>query len=65
MEICRYCNTVMLRENATNRDKSYDFFYNCPNCKSIYEGTKDKNNHILKSRCWNSQMNKFESINNY
>lgn len=65
MEICRYCNTAMIGENATNRDKSYNFFYNCPKCNSIYEGTKGKNNIVLKSRWWNSQTNKFEHINNY
>lgn len=62
MEICKYCNTIMLRECETKRNGSYDFFCTCPKCKSIYEGTKSKNNIVLKSRWWNSQKKEFENI---
>ena len=65
MEKCKYCNSSMIGETETKRDKTYDFFYNCPNCKSIYEGSKDKNNIIIKSRWWNNQNKQFENIINY
>ena len=65
MDVCIYCNSAMLGENETKRDKSYDFFYNCPNCKSIYEGTKDRNGVVIKSRWWNSEKQEFEHIKNY
>ncbi|MDD2627941.1 MAG: hypothetical protein PHR25_03345 [Clostridia bacterium] len=65
MERCIYCNSIMFGENETKRDKSYNFFNTCPTCKSIYEGTKDKNDKVLKSRWWNSQKQQFESANNY
>lgn len=44
MEICRYCNSSMYREFETLRDKSYNFFFVCPECDSVYEGKKAKTN---------------------
>lgn len=55
----------MLGEYETKRNQSYDFFFTCPECKSIYEGTRDRNNIVLKSRWWNSKKKEFEDINNY
>ena len=65
MENCKYCSSLMIGETETKRDKTYVFFYTCPNCKSIYEGSKDKNNIIIKSRWWNNQNKQFENIINY
>lgn len=65
MENCKYCSSLMIGETETKGDKTYDFFYTCPNCKSIYEGSKDKNNIIIKSRWWNNQNKQFENIINY
>ena len=62
MEICKYCNTTMIGEYETLRDKSCNFFFVCPNCKSVYEGKKNKNNIVLKSRWWNNSIKKFENI---
>jgi Zn finger protein HypA/HybF involved in hydrogenase expression len=65
MEKCKYCNTTMISENETLKDKSYKFFSTCPNCKSIYEGIKDKDNTVLKSRWWNNKTKNFEDIKRY
>ncbi|MBR3153041.1 MAG: hypothetical protein IKF52_05550 [Clostridia bacterium] len=65
MKICQYCNSKMCSEFETQKDKSYNFFYICLNCRSIYEGKKDKNNIVLKSRWWNNDKRKFENIYNY
>lgn len=58
--ICRYCNSLMYSEYETLRNKSHRFFYNCPNCKSVYEGIKDKNNIIIEQRWWNPDKKEFE-----
>ena len=50
----------MYSEYETLKNKSYRFFYNCPNCKSIYEGIKDKNNIIIEQRWWNPDKKAFE-----
>ena len=55
----------MIGEYETKRNQSYDFFFVCPECKSIYEGTRDRNNIVLKSRWWNSKKKEFEDINKY
>lgn len=65
MELCKYCNTIMNGEYETLKNKSYNFFYTCPNCKSIYEGTKKDNLQIIKSRWFNSSTNQFENIKGY
>lgn len=65
MEICRYCNSSMTGEFETLKNKSYNFFYVCKKCKSIYEGTKDKNNIVLKSRWFNTESKQFENTFNY
>lgn len=65
MEICRYCNSSMYGEFETLRDKSYNFFFVCPECHSVYEGKKDKTNNTLKSRWWNPEKNQFEDRVNY
>lgn len=61
MKICKYCNSLMIGENETQRDGSYYFFYVCQKCKSIYEGKRDKKNTLLESRWYNSEKNEFEN----
>lgn len=65
MEICKYCNSMMIGESETKINESYDFFYVCSKCESIYEGTKDKNNITLKSRWFNKNSKQFEDEFNY
>ena len=68
METCKYCNTLMHGEFETLKNKSYRFFYTCPECHSIYEGEAKeikKEKSIIKSRWFNSKTKKFEDIKNY
>ena len=48
MEICKYCNSIMLGEYETKRNQSYDFFFACPECKSMLI---EKKNQIKCSNC--------------
>lgn len=42
MQICKYCNEAMMGEYETLPNNSYFFFYNCPKCRSVYEGKAKK-----------------------
>lgn len=65
MKLCKYCNTNMRGEFETLRNNNFNFYYTCPKCKSIYEGTKKGNGLILKSRWFNNSTKKFENEEGY
>ncbi len=63
MQICKYCNELMIGEYETLSNNSYFFFYNCPKCRSIYEGKVKKNRNefrVLEERWFNPKKNDFE-----
>lgn len=63
MQVCKYCKSDMNGEFETLSKNKYRFFYNCHNCKSVYEGIMiedKKNKKILESRWFNPKTNEFE-----